>query len=198
MPPGHLEQDPQIWLDAVDTTVREVVQKLGKRKDEVKAIGVSGQQHGFVPLDKKGKVIRPAKLWCDTSTAEQCKQFEEEFGGPEGLIKLAGNAMLPGYTAPKILWLKQNEPKNYKALATVLLPHDYLNFYLTGERGDGIRRRHRHRAAGCAREEMVRAADRFHRPRSRRSAAAARRARGARSGCCARICAKRGACRKAR
>ena len=87
------------------------------------------------PLDKKNKVIRPAKLWCDTSTVEQCKQFEAEFGGPDGLIKLAGNAILPGYTAPKILWLKQNEPKNFEALETVLLPHDYINFYLTGERG---------------------------------------------------------------
>lgn len=135
LPPGHLEQEPQVWLDAVDASVREVMKKLGKRKDEVRAIGVSGQQHGFVALDKKNKVIRPAKLWCDTSTVEQCKQFEEEFGGAEGLIKLAGNAMLPGYTAPKILWLKQNEPKNYKALETVLLPHDYVNFYLTGERG---------------------------------------------------------------
>ena len=135
LPPGHLEQEPQVWLDAVDASVREVLKKLGKRKDEVRAIGVSGQQHGFVPLDKKNKVIRPAKLWCDTSTAGQCKQFEEEFGGAQGLIKLAGNAMLPGYTAPKILWLKQNEPKNYKALATVLLPHDYINNYLTGERG---------------------------------------------------------------
>src|SRR5688500_1319640 len=134
LPPGHLEQEPQQWIDAVDATVREVLHKLGKKKDAVKAIGVSGQQHGFVPLDKKNKVIRPAKLWCDTSTAEQCALFEEEFGGPEELIKLAGNAILPGYTAPKILWLKQNEPKNYKALATALLPHDYLNFHLTGER----------------------------------------------------------------
>ncbi len=135
LPPGHLEQEPQHWADAVDATVREVLQKLGKKKDEVKAIGVSGQQHGFVPLDKKNKVIRPAKLWCDTSTTEQCAQFEEEFGDAAGLIKLAGNAILPGYTAPKILWMKQNEPRNFKALATVLLPHDYLNFYLTGERG---------------------------------------------------------------
>ncbi len=135
LPPGHLEQDPQSWIDAVDATVADVLQQLGKRKDEVKAIGVSGQQHGFVALDKKGKVIRPAKLWCDTSTAEQCEQFSDEFGGADGLIKLAGNTMLPGYTAPKILWLKQNEPKNYKALATVLLPHDYINFHLTGERG---------------------------------------------------------------
>ena len=135
LPPGHLEQEPQTWTDAVDTTVRAVLTKLGKRKDDVKAIGVSGQQHGFVPLDKKSRVIRPAKLWCDTSTVEQCKQFDEEFGDAAGLIKLSGNAMLPGYTAPKILWLKQHEPKNYKALTTVLLPHDYINFHLTGERG---------------------------------------------------------------
>ncbi len=135
LPQGHMEQEPQVWIDAVDSTVRECLKKLGKRRNEIQAIGVSGQQHGFVPLDKKGKVIRPAKLWCDTSTQDQCRQFEAEFGGPEGLIKLAGNAMLPGYTAPKILWLKQNEPKNYRALHSVLLPHDYINFHLTGERG---------------------------------------------------------------
>ena len=134
LPPGHLEQDPAVWTEAVEASVREVIRALGKRREEVKAIGVSGQQHGLVPLDKKNKVIRPAKLWCDTSTVEQCRQFDEEFGGAEELIKLAGNAILPGYTAPKILWLKQNEPKNYKALETVLLPHDYLNFHLTGER----------------------------------------------------------------
>jgi xylulokinase len=134
LPPGHLEQEPQVWLDAVDATVRQVLEQLGKKKDAVKAIGVSGQQHGFVALDKKSKPIRPAKLWCDTSTVDQCRQFEEEFGGAEGLIELAGNAILPGYTAPKILWLKQNEPKNFKALETVLLPHDYINFFLSGER----------------------------------------------------------------
>lgn len=134
LPPGHLEQEPKAWTDAVDATVREVIQQVGKRVGDIKAIGVSGQQHGFVPLNRKGKVIRPAKLWCDTSTAAQCKEFEEEFGGASGLIKLAGNAILPGYTAPKILWLKQNEPKNFAALDTVLLPHDYLNYYLTGER----------------------------------------------------------------
>ena len=134
LPPGHMEQDPQVWVEAVEATVAETLEALGARKADVIAIGVSGQQHGFVPLDKKNKVIRPAKLWCDTSTQDQCRQFEAEFGGAEGLIELAGNAILPGYTAPKILWLKQNEPKHYKSLATVLLPHDYLNFYLTGER----------------------------------------------------------------
>ena len=135
LPPGHLEQEPQAWLDAVDHAVRACLQQLGKKKDRVNAIGVSGQQHGFVPLNKKNEVIRPAKLWCDTSTIDQCNQFEAEFGGQDELIKLAGNAIVPGYTAPKILWLKQNEPKNFKALKTVLLPHDYINFYLTGEKG---------------------------------------------------------------
>jgi xylulokinase len=134
LPPGHLEQNPKDWIDAVESTVGEVLQHLGSRKQEVSALGVSGQQHGFVPLNAAGEVIRPAKLWCDTSTVDQCRQFEAEFGGAEELIKLAGNAMLPGYTAPKILWLKQKEPNNYKALATVLLPHDYINYFLTGER----------------------------------------------------------------
>lgn len=134
LPPGHLEQHPQDWTSAVDATVAEVLSALGARKQEVGAIGVSGQQHGFVPLDGQGRVIRPAKLWCDTSTVDQCRQFEAEFGGTDELIKLAGNAMLPGYTAPKILWLKENEPHHYRSLETVLLPHDYINFFLTGER----------------------------------------------------------------
>jgi xylulokinase len=134
LPPGHLEQEPQAWTEAVDKTVRECLQKIGARKKEVAAIGVSGQQHGLVVLDKKGVPTRPAKLWCDTSTVAQCEQFAAEFGGAQGLIKLAGNAILPGYTAPKILWLKQNEPANFKIIDSVLLPHDYINFWLTGEK----------------------------------------------------------------
>ena len=134
LPPGHMEQDPQAWINAVDDTIRECLAQVGARKDEVRAIGVSGQQHGLVALNKENEVIRPAKLWCDTSTIEQCEQFSKEFGGTEGLVKLAGNPILPGYTAPKILWMKQNEPANYAALNGVLLPHDYINFWLTGER----------------------------------------------------------------
>ena len=101
---------------------------------EVKAIGVSGQQHGFVPLDKAGEVIRPAKLWCDTSTAAECDEITEKLGGLKKTIRTLGNAVLPGFTASKILWLKKHEPKNYQRLATVLLPHDYLNFWLTGQK----------------------------------------------------------------
>jgi len=134
LPPGHMEQAPETWFDAVDATVRECLQKIGARKKEIKAIGVSGQQHGMVVLDKHNETIRPAKLWCDTSTVEQCEQFASEFGGAKGLIELAGNAILPGYTAPKLLWLKQNEPGNFASINSVLLPHDYLNFRLTGEK----------------------------------------------------------------
>ncbi len=97
----------------------------------MRGIGVSGQQHGFVPLDEHGVVIRPAKLWNDTSTAEECRIIMEAVGGVEEVIKLVGNPMLPGYTAPKILWLKRHEFENFKRLASVLLPHDYINYMLT-------------------------------------------------------------------
>src|SRR5207248_4569187 len=103
------------------------------RPGEVKAIGVSGQQHGFVSLDGKDEVIRPAKLWCDTSTTAECDEIMDKLGGFKSTIRAIGNAVLPGFTASKILWLKKHEPKNFARLATVLLPHDYLNFWLTGE-----------------------------------------------------------------
>ena len=134
LPPGHMEQEPELWAAAAEETVSECLARIGDRRHEVEAIGVSGQQHGMVALDRENRVIRPAKLWNDTSTLEQCAQFSREFGGPEGLADLAGNAILPGYTAPKILWLKQHEPAHFAALHTLLLPHDYLNFWLTGEK----------------------------------------------------------------
>jgi xylulokinase len=133
LPAGYAEQDPATWIAAVDKTVAEVLGKLGARRSEVRGIGVSGQQHGFVPLDIDGKVIRPAKLWCDTSTAEECDLVRAHFGGSAALIALTGLDMLPGFTAPKILWLKRHEPENFAKLNTVLLPHDYLNFYLAGK-----------------------------------------------------------------
>jgi len=135
LPPGAMEQDPEDWIAAADATVRNVLAQLGGRKDEVGGIGISGQQHGLVPLDARGNVVRPAKLWCDTSTAAQCDEITRHFGSPAEIIRRTGNAMLPGYTAPKILWLRQNEPENWKKTATVLLPHDYLNFRLTGHAG---------------------------------------------------------------
>src|SRR5437763_5795071 len=134
LPPGAKEQHPHTWRDATQKAVRKALALAAARPGEVKAIGVSGQQHGFVPLDKNGQVIRPAKLWCDTSTAAECDEIMARVGGLKKTIRTMGNAVLPGFTASKILWLKKREPKNYARLATVLLPHDYLNFWLTGEK----------------------------------------------------------------
>ena len=129
---GHAEQDPAIWWSALRETVGKVLSDLGSGKSEVGGIGISGQQHGFVPLDADFEVIRPAKLWCDTSTSAQCDEIRAALGGRGKTIELAGNDILPGFTAPKILWLKQNEPANFARLAHVALPHDFLNLKLTG------------------------------------------------------------------
>lgn len=114
----------------MEAVIQEVCSQVDR--SQVRAIGVSGQQHGFVPLDGGGKVIRPAKLWCDTSTAGECALLTRRLGGAAAVIRKAGLPFLPGYTAPKILWLKRREPENFKRLRHVLLPHDYLNFHLTG------------------------------------------------------------------
>src|SRR5438045_3402941 len=134
LPPGAKEQHPHTWRDAVASAIRIALRQAKAVAAEVKAIGVSGQQHGFVPLDATGEVIRPAKLWCDTSTVDECEEIMAKLGGMKKTIRTLGNAVLPGFTASKILWLKKHEPKNYQCLATVLLPHDYLNFWLTGQK----------------------------------------------------------------
>jgi len=134
LPPGAKEQHPHTWREATASAMRRALRQAKAVAAEVKAIGVSCQQHGFVPLDETGEVIRPAKLWCDTSTAAECEEITEKLGGLKKTIRALGNAVLPGFTASKILWLKKHEPKNYQRLATVLLPHDYLNFWLTGEK----------------------------------------------------------------
>jgi D-xylulose kinase len=132
LPAGAKEQHPETWKRATSATIKAALKQAKASAAEVKGIGVSGQQHGFVPLDKQGEVIRPAKLWCDTTTTAECEAITRKLGGLKKTISRVGNAMLPGFTAPKIAWLKKHEPKNYKRLATVLLPHDYLNFWLTG------------------------------------------------------------------
>ncbi len=132
LPPGAKEQHPETWREATAKAIKGALKAAKAKASEVVAIGVSGQQHGFVPLDKSGAVIRPAKLWCDTSTSAECEEITSKLGGAKATHKAIGNAVLPGFTASKILWLKKHEPKNFARLATVLLPHDYLNFWLTG------------------------------------------------------------------
>jgi len=130
LPPRHMEQHPQHWVSALDLVIRKLAGQIERRR--VRGIGVSGQQHGFVPLDAEGEVIRPAKLWCDTSTAGESEWLNRKLGGRRAAIRRVGLPFLAGYTAPKILWLKRHEPLNYRRLRHVLLPHDYLNYYLTG------------------------------------------------------------------
>ena len=134
LPRGHVEQDPQTWCDAADRVIQSCLEKIGERRNEIVAFGVSGQQHGLVTLDHRNQPVRPAKLWCDTSTAPEAEKLNRALGNVDELIRRSGNAMVPGYTAPKILWLKENEPKNFTHTRTILLPHDFLNFWLTGER----------------------------------------------------------------
>jgi len=133
LPRGHMEQHPETWADAMKRTIRGAVKDADVDPGKVRAIGVSGQQHGFVPLDGGGAVIRPAKLWNDTSTAKECSELTEALGGVEEVIRLTGNSIPPGFTASKILWLRRREPDNYARLRHVLLPHDYLNHVVTGE-----------------------------------------------------------------
>jgi xylulokinase len=127
---GSREQRPEWWIAAV----RDCFAKLDPAlRRGIAAIGVSGQQHGFVPLDEAGDVLAPAKLWCDTSSQQQCQQIMAAAGGAERCIELAGNPILAGYTASKLPWTRTHRPAVYAKLTTILLPHDYVNFWLTGE-----------------------------------------------------------------
>ena len=127
---GTSEQETKDWTNALQSCLERTDRTLLR---SVKAIGVSGQQHGFVPLDANGEPLYRVKLWNDTSTAEECDLITKAYGGRDKLIAEAGNPIVAGYTAPKVLWLKRHQPEKYRALAHILLPHDYLNYYLTGQ-----------------------------------------------------------------
>ncbi len=131
--PGWSEQDPAHWWKATVKSVRRVL-KAGKIKaSSVSGIGLSGQMHGSVFLNKKHEVIRPALLWNDQRTAAECEEIEKKAGGRSKLIRMVANPALTGFTAPKILWLRNNEPRNYAKMVQVLLPKDYVRFKLSGE-----------------------------------------------------------------
>jgi len=132
LPPGTSEQDPGTWVRAMDKAVAAALKEARIDPAKVVSLGVSGQQHGFVPLDATGQALRPAKLWNDTSTVGETEEIVAALGGKKAFIDRLGIALAVGFTASKILWLKKNEPKNFAKLATVLLPHNYLNFHLTG------------------------------------------------------------------
>ena len=131
--PQWSEQDPEDWWQATIQVVRAVMKQARLKPTAVKAIGLSGQMHGSVFLDKKDQVIRPAILWNDQRTAAECDEIEQRAGGRKQLIKLVANPALTGFTAPKILWLRNHEPRNFARLAKVLLPKDEIRRRLTGE-----------------------------------------------------------------
>jgi xylulokinase len=126
------EQDPEDWWQATVSTVRAVLKKGKLKPADVKAIGLSGQMHGSVFLDKKDCVIRKALLWNDQRTAAECEEIEKRAGGRPELIRMVANPALTGFTAPKILWLRNHEPKNFAKTAKVLLPKDDIRRRLTG------------------------------------------------------------------
>ncbi|HEY0333967.1 MAG TPA: xylulokinase [Stenotrophomonas sp.] len=127
---GSREQEAAWWVAAVRDCFARIDPTL---RAQVAALSVSGQQHGFVPVDAQGNVLAPAKLWCDTSTSAECTEIMQAVGGPARCIELAGNPILAGYTASKLPWTRKHRPQVYAKLAKILLPHDYLNFFLTGQ-----------------------------------------------------------------
>jgi len=131
--PNWCEQDPQDWWRATVQAVRQVMESERIEAKRIAAIGLSGQMHGLVTLDSAGEVIRPAILWNDQRTAEQCEEIMRLVGF-DRLIQLTGNIALTGFTAPKILWMREHEPGAYGRIESILLPKDYVRYRLSGER----------------------------------------------------------------
>jgi xylulokinase len=132
--PGWAEQNPEDWWNGSARCIQELLQQSAIPAAEVIGIGLSGQMHGSVFLDADLRVVRPALLWCDQRTARQCEWIEATLG-QEKLGRLTGNRALTGFTAPKVLWLKENEPDNYAKVEHLMLPKDYVRLKLTGTFG---------------------------------------------------------------
>lgn len=129
---GRREQDTQQWLEAFTLATRQALLAANVDGQSILGIGVSGQQHGLVLLDDQGEVLRPAKLWCDTETSAENDRMLVHLGGEKGSLERLGVVIAPGYTVSKLLWTKEQHPVVFSRIARILLPHDYLNFWLTG------------------------------------------------------------------
>lgn len=129
---GWAEQEPEDWWKAVYSSISAVVKKSGISPENIVGVGLSGQMHGLVLLDKNNKVLRPSIIWCDQRTSEECIQITNLVGA-ERLIEITANPALTGFTASKIMWVKNHEPEIYEKTAKILLPKDYIRFMLTGE-----------------------------------------------------------------
>ncbi|MCK9171096.1 MAG: xylulokinase [Treponema sp.] len=129
---GWAEQDPLDWYHAACGTMKAVMAQAGAKPSAIKGIGISGQMHGLVMLDKEGNVLRKSIIWCDQRTAKECGEITEKIGAKR-LIEITANPALTGFTASKIMWVKNNEPAVYAKCAHILLPKDYVRYMLTGE-----------------------------------------------------------------
>jgi len=128
------EQDPHDWWNGIVTSIRQALADAEATGNDVKAIGMTGQMHGLTLLDAAGEVLRPAILWNDQRTGPQCDEIRRRIG-KERFIQITGNDALTGFTAPKILWVQEEEPNIYAKAAHILLPKDYVRYRLTGEYG---------------------------------------------------------------
>ena len=128
---GWAEQDPRRWWIAVREAVKSALQRSHIKAREIKGIGLSGQMHGTVILGDSLEVLRPAIIWADSRSRDQCKEIYEKFGRDE-ILKITCNPIMPGFMAPSLLWVKENEPKIFRKIRKVLLPKDYIRFKLTG------------------------------------------------------------------
>lgn len=129
---GYAEQEPGDWACAMINTIKSVMAQSGVKKEDVKGIGISGQMHGLVLLDKENNVLRRSIIWCDQRTAAEVDEMNRIIGR-EKLVDITANPALTGWTAAKILWVKNNEPEIYSKIAHILLPKDFLRFVLTHE-----------------------------------------------------------------
>ncbi|HOX05232.1 MAG TPA: xylulokinase [Planctomycetota bacterium] len=130
--PLWAEQKPEDWWKASAAAIRAVLKKARAKGSDVAGVGLTGQMHGLVLLDKSGKVLRPCIMWNDQRTAKQCAAITKKVGAKR-VIALTGNPVLPGFTAPKIAWVRENEPGVFRKAAKALLPKDYIRYRLTGE-----------------------------------------------------------------
>jgi xylulokinase len=133
---GWAEQHPEDWWRATQQAVRAVLAK-GVSADRIASVGFSGQMHGSVLLDERGEVIRPALIWCDQRTDAQCRAITQRIG-TERLIELVCNPALTGFTLPKLLWVREMEPDQWRRVRSILLPKDFVRFRLTGERASDV------------------------------------------------------------
>jgi xylulokinase len=129
---GWAEQDPEDWWQATAAGIRKVIDKSGVKADDISGIGLSGQMHGLVMLDAENKVLRRSIIWCDQRSTAECEQITSLIGA-ERLIEITANPALTGFTASKIMWVKNNEPEIFEKTKKILLPKDYVRFRLTGE-----------------------------------------------------------------